>query len=193
MSDTGHNPRPITRCSRGFHERKRQAGESDELVHIMVNGEQITTTPEHPFYVPQKGWTSAIQLRAGDQLQLLNGEYVVIEMVQHELLESPITVYNFEVEGFHTYYVGKHAILVHNNCVVDENGVQIKSYYPDDHGNPAHLHVYGAGRPTKIGPQGLPVKGYPDLSPQQSKVVENNIKLIKKAIKEAQKILRGRK
>ncbi len=47
---------------------------------------------------------------------MLNGEYVVVEQVQHELLESPETTYNFEVEGFHTYYVGNTEVLVHNDC-----------------------------------------------------------------------------
>ena len=37
-------------------------------------------------------------------------------MIQHEILESPVTVYNFEVEDFHTYYVGESAVLVHNVC-----------------------------------------------------------------------------
>ena len=90
--------------------------ETKELVHITVNGEEIVCTPTHPFYVPQKGWTEAIQLRAGDRLQLLNGEYIVVEQVQHELLESPETTYNFEVEDFHTYYVGSWSVLVHNRC-----------------------------------------------------------------------------
>jgi hypothetical protein len=44
------------------------------------------------------------------------GRYVVVEQVQHELLESPEITYNFEVEGFHTYYVGKEPVLVHNKC-----------------------------------------------------------------------------
>ena len=91
--------------------------ETDELVHVVVNGEEIITTPTHPFYVPVKGWTDAIQLRAGDRLQLLNGEYVIVEQIQHEILETPIQVYNFEVEDFHTYYVTESSILVHNaNC-----------------------------------------------------------------------------
>ena len=90
--------------------------ETTEWIHVTVNGETLTCTPEHPFYVPQKGWTSAIDLRAGDRLQLLNGEYVVVEQVQHELLESPETTYNFEVEDFHTYYVGDISVLVHNAC-----------------------------------------------------------------------------
>ncbi|UKI13215.1 MAG: HINT domain-containing protein [Oscillospiraceae bacterium] len=81
-----------------------------------MNGERITCTPEHPFYSPVKGWTSAIDLRAGDILVMLNGEYVVVEQVQHELLEGSETTYNFEVEGFHTYHVGEQSLLVHNLC-----------------------------------------------------------------------------
>ena len=90
--------------------------ETTEWIHVTVNGETLTCTPEHPFYVPKKGWTSAIDLRAGDILVMLNGEYVVVEQVQHELLESPETTYNFEVENFHTYFVGDSKILVHNKC-----------------------------------------------------------------------------
>ena len=90
--------------------------ETEEWVHITVNGEKITCTPEHPFYVPQKGWTSAVDLRAGDILVILNGEYVVVEQVQHELLESSEITYNFEVEDFHTYHVSESEVLVHNSC-----------------------------------------------------------------------------
>ncbi len=90
--------------------------ESDELIHLSVAGDEIITTPEHPFYVPQKGWTAAIQLRAGDLLVMQNGEYVVLEKIQHEILESPVNVYNFEVADFHTYFVSYVAVLVHNAC-----------------------------------------------------------------------------
>ena len=62
----------------------------------------------------------AVDLRAGDRLQLVNGEYVTVEQVQHEILESPIKVYNFEVQDNHTYYVGDgdetDSVLVHNAC-----------------------------------------------------------------------------
>ena len=92
--------------------------ETNELVHVYVNDEEIVATPEHPFYVPQRGWTSAIELRAGDILVLQNGKYVVVEKIQHEILEKPVTVYNFEVEDFHTYYVGNSSVLVHNVCGV---------------------------------------------------------------------------
>lgn len=88
--------------------------EPEEWVHVKVKGEEITCTPNYPLYSPVKGWISAIDIRAWDRLQLLNGEYVIIEQVQHEILEAPVTVYNFEVEDFHTYYVSDSAILVHN-------------------------------------------------------------------------------
>ena len=94
--------------------------ETDELVHIGVNGETISATPTHPFYVDKLGWTLARSLRAGDVLVLSNGELVTVEWVQHEILESPIKVYNFEVEDFHTYFVGENGIFVHNGCGIEE-------------------------------------------------------------------------
>lgn len=90
--------------------------ETDELVHVFVHGDEIVATPSHPFYSPVKGWTAAVHLRAGDILVLVNGEYVVVEKVQHELLESPVKVYNFQVEDYHTYYVSDAGVLVHNSC-----------------------------------------------------------------------------
>ena len=90
--------------------------ETNELVHVKTDGDEIVCTREHPFYVPVRGWTAACDLRAGDILVRSNGEYVVVESVEHELLEAPIAVYNFEVEDFHTYYVGDTSVLVHNDC-----------------------------------------------------------------------------
>ncbi len=100
--------------------------ETTELTHIFVDGEEIVATPTHPFYCPTKGWTDAAHLRAGDILVLVNGEYVVVEKVQHELLESPVKVYNFQVADYHTYYVGTDGVLVHNRC-----GNDFKKYTPE--------------------------------------------------------------
>ncbi len=88
--------------------------------HLYACREEIITTAEHPFYVPKRGWTAAIELRAGDVLVNVNGEYVILEKIEHELLESPVKVYNFEVEDFHTYYVGDSGVLVHNKCINTE-------------------------------------------------------------------------
>ena len=86
------------------------------MIQVHVNGETISATPSHPFYVYKFGWTLAGSLKAGDVLVLSNGELVTVEWVQHEILESPVKVYNFEVEDFHTYFVGKSSVLVHNKC-----------------------------------------------------------------------------
>lgn len=88
--------------------------ESQRLVHINVGDETIITTPEHPFYVPKKGFVNAVDLRAGDILWTVNGEYVIIEKIQHEILETPIDVFNFTVGNNHTYFVGSSAVGVHN-------------------------------------------------------------------------------
>lgn len=52
---------------------------------------------------------------------MVDGEYVIVEQIQHEILETPITVYNFSVEDYHTYFVSLESVLVHNECVVKEN------------------------------------------------------------------------
>ncbi len=93
-----------------------------ELIHITIGDETITTTPEHPFYMPQKGFVDAVDLRAGDQLLTVNGKYVIVEQIQHELFESPVKVYNFRVAENHTYFVGKNGIGVHNNTCAEGNG-----------------------------------------------------------------------
>lgn len=41
---------------------------------------------------------------------------MVVEWVQHEILEAPLAVYNFEVEDWHTYFVSDSGVLVHNKC-----------------------------------------------------------------------------
>ena len=101
--------------------------ETTELTHIFVSGEEIVATPTHPFYCPVKGWTDAAHLRAGDILVLFNGEYAVVEKVQHELLENPVKVYNFQVADYHTYYVSDNGVLVHNSCVKQPGTYEIST------------------------------------------------------------------
>ena len=155
--------------------------ETTEWIHVTVNGETLTCTPEHPFYVPQKGWTSAIDLRAGDRLQLLNGEYVVVEQVQHELLESPETTYNFEVEDFHTYYVGDEPVLVHNQCVAKDGDFKaIVNEFNETEAPHAHILRNGK-RVAKVGIDGNIIKG--DKSQGVTRFVSKYRKLIIDGIK----------
>ena len=105
--------------------------EKDELVHVHVNGETITCTTEHPFYVHGKGWVAAQKLKAGDKVELQNGGYAYVDAVEHEKLAVPIQVFNFEVDEFHTYYVGSTCVLVHNMCTTTSKYGHYKIDYSD--------------------------------------------------------------
>lgn len=92
--------------------------QTNELIAFSVGGEQIVTTPRHPFYVVNDdtyhGYTAAEYLSAGDCILTADGNYAVIEAVEKQLLAEPINVYNFTVENNHSYYVGEAELLVHN-------------------------------------------------------------------------------
>jgi len=90
--------------------------ETYELVTITVNGKEIITTPNHPFYVVDKGWMTADELNVGDELTLISGVSAMVNAIRVEQLSVPVKVYNFEVENWHTYFVGTDGVLVHNEC-----------------------------------------------------------------------------
>ncbi len=135
---------------------KTYVNETTELIRLFVNGEEIITTPTHPFYSPVRGWTDAVRLRAGDILVLVNGEYVVVEKVQHDILEAPIAVYNFQVEDFHTYYVSNIGVLVHNMCAANR---------PTSVGNMQQQVVKGRAPSTVVAVHPAHVPNAPTQSP----------------------------
>jgi len=64
----------------------------------------------------------------GDKLVSVNGEDLLIEDYHIELTEEPVSVYNFQVEDFHTYFVGDCAVWVHNSeCGISEIEYRKKS------------------------------------------------------------------
>lgn len=92
------------------------------LVHLTVNGEEIVTTVDHPFYVKNQGFIKAGELIVGDELLDVNGNVLLVEKFNVELTDKPVKVYNFQVEDFHTYHVGENGVWVHNsNCKLIKN------------------------------------------------------------------------
>ena len=65
------------------------------LVHLTVNGEEIVTTVDHPFYVKDKGFINAGELKINDELLDSNCNVLLVENHSVELTDEPITVYNF--------------------------------------------------------------------------------------------------
>lgn len=41
--------------------------EMDKLIHVFVDNEEIKATSEHPFWVVDKGWVTAWELKEGDE------------------------------------------------------------------------------------------------------------------------------
>lgn len=101
--------------------------EKNTLVELMLNNEIIETTPEHPFYVEGIGWVKAEDLLVGVKVKTYDGESITIDSKTIKQLETPVFVYNFEVEDNHNYFVGNSSVLVHNTCgaeaVVSNPGV----------------------------------------------------------------------
>lgn len=94
---------------------------TEEITHVTISDsegvqEVIDSTPQHPFYVEGKGWVEASALHAGMTIWFANGTKGTVEDISKEGLEEPVTVYNFEVADFHTYFVGESGVLVHNTC-----------------------------------------------------------------------------
>ena len=65
------------------------------LVHLTVNGEEIVTTVDHPFYVKNQGFIKVGELIVGDELLDSNCNVLLVENHSVELTDEPITVYNF--------------------------------------------------------------------------------------------------
>jgi hypothetical protein len=86
---------------------------------VLING-HLRATTNHPFFLDGR-WVKAENLKAWDVLKRVNvslsGNTAAMGTVPEpimtlERLEGANTVYNFEVETFHTYFAD--GILVHN-------------------------------------------------------------------------------
>ena len=100
--------------------------ETETLVHVTVSNENdketIDTTVRHPFYVVGYGFKYASELRIGDKVISVSGDIYEVTSLEIENLDTPVKVYNFEVEDWHTYFVSASGILVHNLCDTDGAG-----------------------------------------------------------------------
>lgn len=89
---------------------------TDVFVRVVIGNEEIVTTPEHPFWIDEKGWVAAKDLCKGDRVSVQNNVTNIITSTVIQKCTEEISVYNFEVDGWHTYFVSKLHVLVHNKC-----------------------------------------------------------------------------
>ncbi len=141
-------------------------------------------------------WTAIEDLEAGE---LLQGEAGPVAVVSVSLLDTRASVYNLEIHCEHVYQIGVDGVVVHNACgrsksgkftepqlpnktIIKKNGVTVEHYYRSIDHAPAHLHVIGQGRSTRIGANGRPLSNNPPLTPAQQVVVNDNISLVRSSV-----------
>lgn len=83
-----------------------------KLIRIFYNGDTITTTEEHPFYINKK-WLTAKEISKGMPIFTENETPILVDSIVS--IDSTVTVYNFTVKEFHNYFVGNQRVLVHNS------------------------------------------------------------------------------
>ncbi len=116
----------------------------------------LETTNEHPFWVVgDETFTEAKNLKVGTKVTSPHGELQTLVSTVYEARPEGIAVFNFQVEGYHTYYVREHGtrgppVLVHN---ADYDPPQ-KTYQTYKKTNPKTGEVYhgrtsGTGTPAQ--------------------------------------------
>ncbi len=62
----------------------------DRLVHLIISGEEIITTVDHPFYVQGRGFIEVESLLVGDELVSSIGEDLLIKNNNIEVTEEVV-------------------------------------------------------------------------------------------------------
>jgi hypothetical protein len=118
--------------------------QSPRIYKLTYNdGTTLETTGDHPFFINDKGWTTADKLSNGDisptwaglkkssgvvekEIAFSESKDTISDRVSRlvmkeslavvdiEVIEEDTTVYNFEVEDDHTYFVTEAEVWVHN-------------------------------------------------------------------------------
>lgn len=122
-------------------------------ITLIIDGEVIETTPEHPFYTAEGEWVPAGELKVGDEVRQADGSTGVVESI--EWIAEDQTMYNFTVDVAHTYFVGTGQWLVHNACTPGE-GWSYGSLKDKSIGDGLDLHHM----PNKRLPYMTPDQGY---------------------------------
>jgi hypothetical protein len=83
-------------------------------LRVKLGDESIVVTDIHRFWKAGRGWTMARDLKPGDTLRMLDGTTTVAAVES----DSVQPVFNLEVAGGHSFFVGAAGALVHDNSLV---------------------------------------------------------------------------
>ena len=79
-----------------------------------------------------------------------------------------------------------------NKTIARRGDVRIQHHYPNDH-PPAHLHVKGGGRQTRIGPNGYPTGNNPAMTARQRAAYDVNKAAVRRALNKIGRYLKSRR
>ena len=99
---------------------------------MTINGEEVTTTPEHPFLRANGEWTPAGELAIGATLRHADGSVGRVQAIA--FAATPQVMYNMTVADAHTYTVGDGAWAVHNQCRFNPKNLQHEFKHAVDFG-----------------------------------------------------------
>lgn len=86
---------------------------TNNLVDIVVDGETISSTPSHKFWLSElQKWVASEKIKEGTKLLREDGSISVVQSVSSR--KGLTDVYNLEVAEEHNYFVGEVGYLVHN-------------------------------------------------------------------------------
>ena len=112
-----------------------------EITRVLVDGETVVTTPDHPFLTVDRGWVNAGDLRSGDRLVSATGRSgAVFGVITHP---GSADMWDLTVASTHTFAVGAGGWVVHNACPGDFAPGKLDSHFAD------HAAEWGAGNITK--------------------------------------------
>lgn len=114
-----------------------------DVITIEAGGESVEATGNHPIWVidgthldsrpaltsfqvpaPEQSsssmgrWVQARFVKAGDTLLSRTGQFVQVDEITTRA--AKLSVYNLQIEGYHTYAVSRNALLVHNNSILGD-------------------------------------------------------------------------
>lgn len=88
----------------------------DTVIDLIVDGEIISTTEDHPFWsVTDQKFVRADDLAGGEQVLAAEGRLITVTGLERGSARKAVA-YNLSVKGIHTFHVGTSEILVHNSC-----------------------------------------------------------------------------
>ena len=112
----------------------------------------MNVTPNHPFYVKNRGKFIPIsKVMPEDLLVSETGESIsLVDVNDHvkrcdgSINSTPVTVYNLELYRKHTYFAGESHVLVHNQYYLEKYFQSLKEkgfVYPEDESSTESIHI----------------------------------------------------